>query len=155
MENNYVLFYAENMNHLYDNIKLYNIAEFKADSYALEEMENSSQIIVIDQDEMLENTDFLTKMLPAIQFEQASKLSIDQSKSQHFPISQIKKAYHKEILVFGISPNKLGLPPHLIKHKAYQLEQYRISFTHSLNEMVQNPELKKAFWLFAKNQYLK
>jgi len=140
--------------HLYDNLDLFEIEELNSSSFRFESENELKNLVILESQDYEKNLEFLKKVLPAIGFDPTAYLIIDKSKASYFPLSGIIKSNVKELLVFGQEPSILGLPKHLGKHKAYMLEPYRISFTHTLEEMIADANLKKFFWGFAKKTFL-
>jgi len=142
------------MQHLYDNLDLFKIGELNASSFQSERINELEKLVILESQDYEKNVEFLKKVLPAIGFDPAAHLILDYTKGSYFPLSNILNDITNEILVFGQKPEILGLPNHLINHKAYQLEPYRISFTQSLATMIADANVKKRFWGFAKGTYL-
>jgi len=92
---------------------------------------------------------FLAKILAAVKFDlaqDAGTLDITPDRRTSL-VSVCQNADIKDVIIFGIQPQALGLNIGVVKNHPTSISGIQFIFTDSLSDMNTNAALKKPFWL--------
>lgn len=98
--------------------------------------------------------DFLNKILSAIELNTNEVLFLELEDSQIVKLPNMADEFSIEkIIVFDILPKRICINSSCMKYDIFGLDQTKLLFADSLNEIKSNKELKKNLWICLKEMF--
>lgn len=131
-----------------DNDLFFQIPEHSILDHAKGAFAKRVAVVIRDESQSPENTDFLKKVLLAAGLDlekDTLQLAIKHGESVSFlPLAKTKQA--ERILVFGILPNQIGLHINCPLYEPVQFYGVELLFAHDLDELKPDTTLKRQLW---------
>lgn len=111
------------------------------------ERQSAENLVVIYQEDYNQHADLCHKIFGAvgINLEGYDGLVL-MDKGVEINIAKHASAASKKVISFGIAPKKLGLNAKFTGYRIYQTDTFQLLLSHSLKQLSDNKERKKALW---------
>jgi len=115
----------------------------------------SDNMVFIYREDFTAHEGLFGKIFAAAGLDQGRNLHVIQlNKGEHINIGSKVSATTKQIIAFGIAPDKLGLNAKFRGYHNYTTETFKLLLSHSLKKLQESKEHKKALWEVLKAIYL-
>ena len=137
-------------------VLVFNLPEHNAESFSLIGSEEGKLLVVVDESAFgTEEETMLNNMISAIKFDPKSDISkLILKRGQPIILSYFQRDF-KNILVFGITPEQLGLNIEFKSYDILHFEKYRMLVCDSITEIRTVVQKKQMLWARLQEMFLK